>query len=223
LTRIINVPELTQGIETHEIIEGFDDEIDDSLIDMMLEHTSRLQASLVPVSSSLVADLLRNRTTEEYALSRAIDLERRHNFGDVDALHESIGSGHGKQVAALERLIRLKVIPTELSLARQIRESWSDHEEYHIYLQRGSRITITQATYRTLAWEISLALLRWFQGVPDLEDVEATLAVMFEHWRDDEALLEEFPAFQMWLKFLTATPMPFGLDVWVQTLERGWA
>jgi hypothetical protein len=217
------VTEPSQWMPTTQSPEEFDDEIDSSLIDAMLEQSARLQSSLEPVSRNLVQDLLRNRTTEEYALARAITLERRSGFGDVDVLHESIGRGHGKQVAALERLIRLKVTPTELSLARQMRDSWSDHEEYHVYLQRGPRMTITQASYRTLAWEISLALLRQFRGIPDLEDVEATLAVMFEHWRDDEALLDEFPAFQMWLKSLTATPMPFGLDVWAQTLERGRA
>ena len=215
--------EPNQWTPTPQASEEFDDEIDPSLIDAMLEQSARLQSSLEPVSRNLVQDLLRNRTTEEYALGRAIDLERRSGFGDVDVLHESIGSGHGKQVAALERLIRLKVTPTELSLARQMRESWTDHEEYHVYLKHGSRMTITQASYRTLAWEISLALLRQFQGIPDLEDVEATLAIMFEHWRDDESLLDEFPAFQMWLKSLTSIPMPLGLDVWVQTLERDWA
>ncbi len=217
---VLNVIEEAQVTEVLESLEYGEEEIDESLIEAMLALVQKLPSQPIPISTLEL--LLRDRTKEDYALSKAIELEREYQFGDVDVLQHAIGNAHPKQINALRRLLRLEVTAVEIELTRELRDLWVDHAEFHVFLNRAYRMTSTSAAYSSLPWELGLSLIRQCDGIPELEDLELMLTTLFNHWRDNEELLKAFPAFQIWLQSLLKEPLIHGLEMWVQSLEGGW-
>lgn len=211
--------EIRQSTQIPELSEYGEEEIDESLIEAMLELVQKLPSQ--PIQISTLELLLRDRSKEDYALARAIELEREYQFGDVDVLWQAIGNAHPKQINALRRLLRLEVTAIEIELTRELRDLWIDHAEFHVFLNRGYRMTSTSAAYSSLPWELGLSFIRQCNGIPEIEDLELMLTTLFNHWRDDEELLRAFPAFQIWLQSLLIEQLPHGLEMWTQSLKRG--
>jgi hypothetical protein len=214
------VVEVKQSTLIPEFSEYGEEEIDESLIEAMLELVQKLPSQSIPIST--IELLLRDRTTEDYALAQAIELEREYQFGDVDVLLQAIGNAHPRQINALRRLLRLEATAVEMELTRELRDLWIDHAEFHVFLNRTYRIISTIAAYSSLPWELGLSLIRQCDGIPEIEDLELILTTLFNYWRDNEELLKVFPAFQIWLQSLLKEPLPHGLEMWSQSLEGGW-
>ncbi|MDH1692359.1 MULTISPECIES: hypothetical protein [unclassified Pseudomonas] len=142
-------------------------------------------------------------TREERAKQKAVELVYRYDWphGTLPLIQQIyIMSGWGATRAALERAIDEGLTPEELVLAAHIKVIWADNDLYWIaFDSTGS----TRLSYHALSWRTALLIVRSFESIPQVEEIDVLLEQLFEYWYENATLRRVFKAFAryLWYRF----------------------
>lgn len=142
-------------------------------------------------------------TREERAKQKAIELVYRYNWphGTLPLIQQIyVMSGWGATRVALERAIDEGLTPEELVLAAHIKVIWADNDLYWIaFDSTGS----TRLSYHALSWRTALMIVRSFESIPQVEEIDVLLEQLFEYWYENATLRRVFKAFAryLWYRF----------------------
>lgn len=142
-------------------------------------------------------------TREERAKQKAIELVYRYDWphGTLHLIQQIyVMSGWGATRVALERAINEGLTPGELVLAAHIKVIWADNDLYWIaFDSTGS----TRLSYHALSWRTALMIVRSFESIPQVEEIDVLLEQLFEYWYENATLRRVFKAFAryLWYRF----------------------
>lgn len=109
-----------------------------------------------------------------------------------------IMSGWGASRLALEREIERGMTPDELILATHVKVIWAENDYYWIsYDQNGS----SNLSQYILSWPSALLIVRSFESLPQLEELEHFIESLFEYWYEKIHLRKVFRSFNRFLWF----------------------
>lgn len=140
---------------------------------------------------------------EERALQKAAELIGKVNW-PVSALpliqRIFIMSGWGAARIALEREIERGLTPKELVLAAHIKVIWADNDIYWISFDKTGS---SRLSHYVLSWPTALLIVRSFEALPQVEEVEFFLENLFADWYENSVLRRTFKAFvrYLWFRF----------------------
>lgn len=142
-------------------------------------------------------------TREERALQKAVALIVRYDWPHTTRFliqQIFVMSGWGATRLALERAIDEGLTPEELVLAAHIKVIWADNDLYWIaFDSTGS----TRLSYHALSWRTALLIVRSFESIPQVEEIDVLLEQLFEYWYENTTLRRVFKAFAryLWYRF----------------------
>lgn len=142
-------------------------------------------------------------TREERALQKAVALIVRYDWPHATRFliqQIFVMSGWGATRLALERAIDEGLTPEELVLAAHIKVIWADNDLYWIaFDSTGS----TRLSYHALSWRTALLIVRSFESIPQVEEIDVLLEQLFEYWYENPTLRRVFKAFAryLWYRF----------------------
>ena len=142
-------------------------------------------------------------TREERALQKAVALIIRYDWPHATRFliqQIFVMSGWGATRLALERAIDEGLTPEELVLAAHIKVIWADNDLYWIaFDSTGS----TRLSYHALSWRTALLIVRSFESIPQVEEIDVLLEQLFEYWYENATLRRAFKAFAryLWYRF----------------------
>jgi L-fucose mutarotase/ribose pyranase (RbsD/FucU family) len=138
---------------------------------------------------------------EDRALQKAAELIGTANWS-VSALplvqQIFVMSGWGATRLALEREIAKGLTPDELILAAHIKVIWAEHDRYWVSFDKtGSN----RLSHQVLSWPTALLVVRSFESLPQMEEIEVLLEGLFASWYENIILRRAFKAFARYLWF----------------------
>lgn len=142
-------------------------------------------------------------TREERALQKAVALIVQYDWPHATRFliqRIFVMSGWGATRVALERAIDEGLTPEELVLAAHIKVIWADNDLYWIaFDSTGS----TRLSYHALSWRTALLIVRSFESIPQVEEIDVLLEQLFEYWYENPTLRRVFKAFAryLWYRF----------------------
>ncbi|OLS62677.1 hypothetical protein [Pseudomonas putida] len=142
-------------------------------------------------------------TREERAKQKAVELVYKYDWphGTLPLIQQIyVMSGWGATRVALERAIDEGLTPEELVLAAHIKVIWADNDLYWIaFDSTGS----TRLSYHALSWRTALMIVRSFESIPQVEEIDVLLEQLFEYWYENVTLRRVFKAFAryLWYRF----------------------
>lgn len=107
-------------------------------------------------------------------------------------------SGWGATRLALEREIEKGVTPDELILAAHIKVIWSENDIYWIAFDKTGS---SRLSHHVLSWPTALLVVRSFESLPQIEEIEVFLEELFASWYENTNLRRSFKAFARYLWF----------------------
>jgi len=109
-------------------------------------------------------------------------------------------SGWGATRLALEREIAKGLTPEELILASHIKVLWAENDMYWIAFDRSGSSSLS---YYVLSWPAALLIVRSFDAIPQVEEIDVLLEELFEYWYESKTLRRTFKAFgrYLWFRF----------------------
>lgn len=138
---------------------------------------------------------------EERALQKAAELVGKANWplSTLPLIQQIfVMSGWGQTRLALEREIEKGLIPEELILAAHIKVIWSENDIYWISFDKAGN---SRLSYYVLSWPTALLIVRSFESMPQIEEVEVFLESLFASWYGNTILRRAFKAFARYLWF----------------------
>jgi hypothetical protein len=143
-------------------------------------------------------------TREERARQVAADLIARTNW-DQSALglltHIFVMSGWSATRVAIEREILEGLIREELVLAAHLKAVWAENDYYWIAISLAGN---TRLSNSILSWPTALKVVRSFGAIPQVEELEAFVEQLYEHWMETPYLRRAFRSFARFLWFRVA-------------------
>lgn len=140
-------------------------------------------------------------TREERALQKAAELVLLVGWprSTVPLIQQIfIMSGWGATRLALEREIDKGITPEELILAAHIKAIWAENDIYWIAFNRSGS---SQLSHQALSWPNALQIVRSFDSLPQVEEIEFFLEEIFTSWYENPTLRRAFKAFARYLWF----------------------
>ncbi|WP_236676589.1 MULTISPECIES: hypothetical protein [unclassified Pseudomonas] len=109
-------------------------------------------------------------------------------------------SGWGATRLALEREIEKGLTPDELILAAHIKVMWAENDIYWIAFDKTGS---SRLSYYVLSWPTALLIVRSFDSLPQVEEIEFFLENLFTSWYENHTLRRVFKAFirYVWFRF----------------------
>ncbi|KPB27238.1 hypothetical protein L6218_16695 [Pseudomonas syringae pv. syringae] len=109
-------------------------------------------------------------------------------------------SGWGATRLALEREIEKGLTPQELILASHIKVIWAENDIYWIAFDKTGS---SRLSHQVLSWPTALLIVRSFDLLPQMEELEVFLEELFASWYENNILRRAFRAFAryLWFKF----------------------
>ncbi|WP_374438324.1 tetratricopeptide repeat protein [Pseudomonas panipatensis] len=156
------------------------------------------EETLAADSTDWLADKL---SREDRALQKAAELIAKANWSlSTLPLVQQIFvmSGWGATRLALEREIEKGLTPEELILAAHIKVIWADNDIYWIAFDKTGSSRLSHAV---LSWPTALLIVRSFDSLPQLEEIEVFLENLFAAWYENNTLRRAFKAFARYLWF----------------------
>lgn len=147
---------------------------------------------------------LENRLTPEER-ARLVAVECILEFGwHTSKLHFLVdvftSAGWSNSRRALEREVESGSTCEELELAFEVKRFWQDSSRYWITFSKAwVSGESADATYRHCSWKQALRLVRLYDNLPILEEIEDFLETEFEYWYHNKVLRLCFPAFNKYL------------------------
>ncbi|WP_223527285.1 tetratricopeptide repeat protein [Pseudomonas sp. BF-B-26] len=138
---------------------------------------------------------------EDRALQKAAELIGNANWplSTLSLVQQIfVMSGWGATRLALEREIDKGLAPQELILASHIKVIWAENDIYWIaFDQTGS----SRLSHQVLSWPTALLIVRSFELLPQVEELEVFLEGLFAAWYENNILRRAFRAFARYLWF----------------------
>ncbi len=138
---------------------------------------------------------------EDRALQKAAELVGKTNWplSTLPLIQQIfVMSGWGQTRLALEREIEKGLTPDELILAAHIKVIWSENDIYWISFDKSGN---SRVSYYVLSWPTALLIVRSFESLPQIEEVEVFLESLFASWYENTILRRAFKAFARYLWF----------------------
>lgn len=138
---------------------------------------------------------------EDRALQKAAELIGKANWplSTLPLIQQIfVMSGWGQTRLALEREIEKGLTPDELILAAHIKVIWSENDIYWIAFDKTGS---SRLSYYVLSWPTALLIVRSFESLPQVEEVEVFLESLFASWYENTVLRRAFKAFARYLWF----------------------
>lgn len=138
---------------------------------------------------------------EDRALQKAAELVGKANWplSTLPLIQQIfVMSGWGQTRLALEREIEKGLTPDELILAALIKVIWSENDIYWISFDKTGH---SRLSYCVLSWPTALLIVRSFESLPQVEEVEVFLESLFASWYENTILRRAFKAFARYLWF----------------------
>jgi hypothetical protein len=140
---------------------------------------------------------------EDRALQKAAELIGGANwpFSTLPLVQQIfVMSGWGATRLALEREIEKGLTPQELILASHIKVIWAENDIYWIAFDKTGS---SRLSHQVLSWPTALLIVRSFDLLPQLEELEVFLEGLFASWYENNILRRAFRAFAryLWFKF----------------------
>ena len=107
-------------------------------------------------------------------------------------------SGWGATRLALEREIYRGLAPQELILASHIKVIWAENDIYWIAFDKTGS---SRLSHQVLSWPTALLIVRSFELLPQVEELEVFLEGLFAAWYENNILRRAFRAFARYLWF----------------------
>ncbi|OSR65076.1 hypothetical protein BV326_05454 [Pseudomonas syringae pv. actinidiae] len=107
-------------------------------------------------------------------------------------------SGGGQTRLALEREIEKGMTPAELVLAAHIKVIWAENDIYWIAFDKTGS---SRLSHYVLSWPTALLIVRSFESLPQVEEIEVLLESLFSSWYENTVLRRAFKAFARYLWF----------------------
>lgn len=139
----------------------------------------------------------RKLSREDRALQKAAELVGKANWpmSTLPLVKQIfVMSGWGATRLALEREIAKGLTPEELILASHIKVLWAENDIYWI---SGS----SSFSQGVLSWPAALLIVRSFDSIPQVEEIDVLLEDLFIHWYESTSLRRIFRAFALYLWF----------------------
>lgn len=142
-------------------------------------------------------------TRWERAQQVAIDVIYLTNSSDkhLDFLTDVFfENGWGMARKTIEREIRSGTSFDELILAWDFKEIWKNCDRYWIAFNKiGPTAHVTEAIYRSMSWVQALRIIRCFNWLPSIEELEVFLDDEFEYWYQHTLMRALYPSFMKYL------------------------
>jgi hypothetical protein len=140
---------------------------------------------------------------EDRALQKAAELIGNANwpFNTLPLVKQIfVMSGWGATRLALEREIEKGLTPQELILASHIKVIWAENDIYWIAFDKTGS---SRLSHQVLSWPTALLIVRSFDLLPQMEELEVFLEGLFASWYENNILRRAFRAFAryLWFKF----------------------
>jgi hypothetical protein len=138
---------------------------------------------------------------EDRALQKAAELIGKANWplSTLPLVQQIfVMSGWGQTRLALEREIEKGLTPQELILAAHIKVIWSENDIYWIAFDKSGSSSLS---YYVLSWPMALLIVRSFELLPQVEEIEVFLEGLFASWYENNVLRRAFKAFSRYLWF----------------------
>lgn len=140
---------------------------------------------------------------EDRALQKAAELIGSANwpFSTLPLVQQIfVMSGWGATRLALEREIVKGLTPQELILASHIKVIWAENDIYWIAFDKTGS---SRLSHQVLSWPTALLIVRSFDLLPQMEELEVFLEGLFASWYENNVLRRAFRAFAryLWFKF----------------------
>lgn len=140
---------------------------------------------------------------EDRALQKAAELIGKANWplSTLPLIQQIfVLSGWGQTRLALEREIDKGLTPDELILAAHIKVIWSENDIYWIAFDKTGS---SRLSHYVLSWPTALLIVRSFESLPQVEEIEVFLENLFTSWYENIALRRAFKAFgrYLWFRF----------------------
>lgn len=138
---------------------------------------------------------------EDRALQKAAELIGKANWplSTLSLVQQIfVMSGWGATRLALEREIEKGLTPQELILAAHIKVIWAENDIYWIAFDRTGS---SRLSYYVLSWPTALLIVRSFESLPQVEEIEVFLENLFASWYENSTLRRAFKAFARYLWF----------------------
>ena len=153
-------------------------------------------------SSCSDAELADGRVSrEDRALQKAIELISRAGWSSAMlplVQQIFVMSGWGATRLALEREIDKGMAPEELILAAHVKVLWTENDYYWIAYDRSGSSNLSQYV---MSWPTALLLVRSFESLPQIEELEQFIESLFEDWYGRPSLRRAFRSFNRFLWF----------------------
>ncbi|WP_144957603.1 hypothetical protein [Pseudomonas oryzihabitans] len=138
---------------------------------------------------------------EDRALQKAAELIGKANWA-ISTLplvqQIFVMSGWGATRLALEREIEKGLTPEELILAAHVKVIWAENDIYWITFDKTGS---SRLSYYVLSWPTALLIVRSFESIPQVEEIEVFLEKLFASWYENNTLRRAFKAFARYLWF----------------------
>ncbi|VVP34669.1 hypothetical protein PS862_04557 [Pseudomonas fluorescens] len=136
---------------------------------------------------------------EDRAFQKATDLI--YNSGWPLSAHALvhqifITNGWGAARLALEREIHKGMTPDELILAAHIKVLWAENDHFWIAFNKSGSSNLSQYN---LSWPLAMLVVRAFESLPQLEELERFVDTQFECWYESFHLRRAFRSFNRFL------------------------
>lgn len=125
----------------------------------------------------------------------------------TDVFYEN---GWGATRVTIEKEILSGTTIDELMLARDFKEIWKNCDRYWITLSKlGPTAHVTEATHRQMSWAQTMKIIRCFNWLPSIEELEVFLEDEFEYWYQHTLMRRVFPVFMKYLCYYRAKSTPY--------------
>lgn len=185
--------------DTHSVVDGFRDLEDDyAAYAFDPDEVFDGEEALATESDDGPADKL---SREDRALQKAAELIGKTNWPlSTLPLVQQIFfmSGGGQTRLALEREIGKGMTPAELVLAAHIKVIWAENDIYWIAFDKTGS---SRLSHQVLSWPTALLIVRSFESLPQVEEIEVFLESLFASWYENTTLRRAFKAFARYLWF----------------------
>ncbi|MGI9212728.1 MAG: hypothetical protein ACR2HF_09665 [Methylococcaceae bacterium] len=108
--------------------------------------------------------------------------------------------GWGSTKKVLTPFLETGLRPEVLQMADQVRELWASYPAFSLYFTHHQGFSSRQGY---LSWTIAIKLVCSFGNYPDMDEIEALLFELYDHWVNDLNLISEYLCFQNYLAYRT--------------------
>lgn len=192
-------PGADQEEDPHSVVDDFRDLEDDyAAYAFDPDEVFDCEEVMAIESDDGLADKL---SREDRALQKAAEFIEKANWplSTLPLIQQIfVMSGWGQTRLALEREIEKGLTPDELILAAHIKVIWSENDIYWISFDKTGS---SRLSYYVLSWPTALLIVRSFESLPQVEEVEVFLESLFTSWYENTTLRRAFKAFARYLWF----------------------